>query len=70
MPVIGDIVSVKGKPERKGILRKFFKIDAVVNGIVTWWPDKNSSQYSSFIEFELLETVLPREQRGRPKKTK
>ena len=70
MPVIGDIVSVKGRPERKGILRKFLKIDNIINGIVTWWPSKDSYQHSSFIKFELLETVQPREQRGRPKKVK
>jgi len=69
MPVIGDIVSIKGR-KRRGILRKFLKIDNIVNGIVTWWPSKNSHQYSSFVEFELLETVQPREQRGRPKKAK
>jgi len=69
MPVPGDIVAIKGKPERQGVLRKFFKHEGIINAIVMWWPWKSKPQHSTFVDFELLETVQPREKRGRPKKS-
>ena len=69
MPVLRDIVAIKGKPERKGILRKFVKHEGNMHGIVMWWPWNGKPQYTSFVDFELLETVQPREKRGRPKKS-
>lgn len=70
MPVIKDIVAIKGKPGRRGILRKFIKHEGIVHAIVMWWPWKGKPQHSSLVNFELLETVQPREKRGRPKKAK
>ena len=68
MPVPGDIVAIKGKPERKGVLRKFFKHEGIINAVVMWWPTSKKPQHSSYLDFDLLETVQPREKRGRPKK--
>jgi len=70
LPVLGDIVAIKGTPERRGILRKFVKHEGILNAIVMWWPWKGKPQHSSFVDFELLEIVQPREKRGRPKKVK